>query len=64
MAIHYGATVLQNSPIVKAIQTDGVELRTVSQQTFQADYVVDAGSVRSLLAKQFDLRHPLDLQVA
>ncbi|MEM9266755.1 MAG: NAD(P)/FAD-dependent oxidoreductase [Cyanobacteria bacterium P01_F01_bin.13] len=58
VAIRHGATVVQNTPVQSVeIQTDGVELRTASQHTFQANYVVDAGGFRSLLAETFDLRH-------
>ncbi|MEO1623337.1 MAG: NAD(P)/FAD-dependent oxidoreductase, partial [Cyanobacteria bacterium J06632_3] len=57
-AIRYGATVLQNTP-VKSVEIDdsGVALQTCAGQQFQAEYVVDAGGFRSVLAKQFGLRH-------
>ena len=58
LAIRYGATVLQNTSIQSVeIDTDGVQLSTTKGQTYQADYVVDAGGFRSLLSEKFDLRH-------
>ena len=58
VAIRHGAQVLQNTP-VQSVEIDaaGVTLLTSSGQQFEAEYVVDAGGFRSLLAKQFDLRH-------
>ena len=62
VAINYGATVLQNTPVRDInITPGGVEIKTASGRQFQADYVVDAGGVRSLLAEQFELRE-FDLQ--
>jgi tetracycline 7-halogenase / FADH2 O2-dependent halogenase len=57
VAVRYGATVLQGTP-VKAINLapDGVTILTTQGQTYQADYVVDAGGMRSLLAEQFGWR--------
>ena len=57
VALSYGATVLQNTPVkdINFIQ-DGVELVTTEAQKFEADYVVDASGFRSLLAQKFDLR--------
>jgi tetracycline 7-halogenase / FADH2 O2-dependent halogenase len=53
VAIRYGATVLQGTP-VKDILVDaaGVEVITNQGQSYQADYVVDAGGMRSLLAEK------------
>lgn len=57
VAISYGATVLQGTPVTAVeIGTNGVELTTSKGQTFHAKYVVDAGGFRSLLAEQFNLR--------
>lgn len=57
IAIAYGATVLQNTPVQDVeIGPAGVEVLTVAGEQFQADYVVDAGGFRSLLAKKFNLR--------
>ncbi|MEM9008570.1 MAG: tryptophan 7-halogenase, partial [Cyanobacteria bacterium P01_F01_bin.86] len=58
VAIRYGAKVLQNMP-VKSVEINdaGVTLHTCKGQQFEADYVVDAGGFRSLLAEQFGLRH-------
>ncbi|MCB0075314.1 MAG: FAD-dependent monooxygenase, partial [Caldilineaceae bacterium] len=51
VAIAYGATVLQETP-VRAIDigADGVTITTARDATFTADYVVDAGGYKSLLA--------------
>lgn len=58
VAIRYGAQVMQNTPVQSVeIEPAGVTLRTASGQLFEANYVVDAGGFRSLLAQQFDLRH-------
>ena len=57
-AIRYGAKVLQNTPVESVeINSTGVTLQTRKGQQFKADYVVDAGGFRSLLAEQFGLRH-------
>lgn len=57
VAIAYGATVLQNTP-VRDINTeaDGVEIMAADGRHFQAGYVVDAGGFRSILAEKFKLR--------
>lgn len=58
VAIRYGAKVLQKTNIQSVqIDADGVQLSTDQGQDFQAEYVVDAGGFRSLLAETFDLRH-------
>ena len=58
VAIRYEATVLQETCIQSVeIDHDGVQLTTEKGQHFLADYVVDAGGFRSLLAEKFDLRH-------
>ena len=56
-AIRYGATVLQNTGVKDVeIDSEGVRVITESGDYFEADYVVDAGGFRSLLANKFDLR--------
>ncbi|ABW31015.1 NAD(P)/FAD-dependent oxidoreductase [Acaryochloris marina] len=58
VAIRYGAQVMQNTPVQSVeINEVGVALLTQSGEQFEADYIVDAGGFRSLLAEQFDLRH-------
>ena len=55
-AVRYGATVLQNTPVRGLELTpETVTLKTDSD-TFTADYVVDAGGFKSLVADAFDLR--------
>ncbi|MEO0458376.1 MAG: NAD(P)/FAD-dependent oxidoreductase, partial [Cyanobacteria bacterium P01_A01_bin.114] len=62
VAVRYGATVLQQTRIQSVeIEAGGVQLTTDKGEPFEADYVVDAGGFRSLLAEKFDLRHH-DLQ--
>ena len=57
-AIAYGAQVLQNMPIEDVtIHSDHVEIITTRKQRYQAQYIVDAGGFRSILADKFDLRH-------
>ncbi len=57
MAIAYGAVVLQNTPVKDInVKPDGVEIITVAGGQFRADYIVDAGGFRSLLADKFALR--------
>lgn len=57
IAVAYGATVLQNT-LVRDINVgpDGVEVITAEGRCFQAEYVVDAGGFRSILADKFGLR--------
>ena len=57
VAIAYGATVLQETP-VRAIHIadDGVTITTARDETYTAKYVVDAGGYKSLLAEKFGLR--------
>ncbi|MCB9077020.1 MAG: tryptophan 7-halogenase [Anaerolineaceae bacterium] len=56
-AIAYGAEVLQNT-LVKdiAIRPEAVEIMAADGRTFTADYVIDAGGFRSILADKYDLR--------
>lgn len=57
IAVAYGATVLQNTPVRDInIGPDGVEVITAEGRCFQAEYVVDAGGFRSILADKFGLR--------
>ena len=61
VAVRYGVVVLQNTPVkAVAVGDAGVTLETHTE-TFTADYVVDAGGFKSLLAEQFGLRD-FDLQ--
>ena len=60
-AISYGATVLQNTPVQSVdVEEDGVRIHT-QNATYQADYVVDAGGFKSVLADTYQLRD-FDLQ--
>jgi len=57
IAIAYGATVMQGTPVVSVdIDDEKVEITTKQGDRYQAKYVVDAGGFRSLLAEQFELR--------
>lgn len=57
VAVHYGATVLQNTPVKDiALLPDGVEIVTAQDRRYAANYVVDAGGYRSLLADKFGWR--------
>ncbi|MCQ3979885.1 MAG: NAD(P)/FAD-dependent oxidoreductase [Anaerolineae bacterium] len=57
IAVAYGATVLQGTPVRDInIGPDGVEVITAEGRCFEADYVVDAGGFRSILADKFELR--------
>jgi tetracycline 7-halogenase / FADH2 O2-dependent halogenase len=58
IAISYGATVLQGTQIQEIqIDGDGVEAITNKGVSYRAQYVVDAGGMRSLLANKFEWRH-------
>ena len=62
VAISYGATILQNTSVAEVdFSDDGVEITTAKGEKYQANYIVDAGGFRSLLAEKFDLRD-FDLQ--
>ena len=55
-AISYGATVLQNTPVKDInITEDHVEIHT-KEEVFIADYIVDSGGYKSLLAEKYQLR--------
>lgn len=58
IAISYGATVLQNTP-VKDVQIlpDSVEILTNNDVHYSAEYIVDASGMRSLLANKLGWRH-------
>ncbi len=58
VAISYGATVLQNTPVKDTcILPDGVELVTDKGQVYRAAYLVDASGMRSLMANKLGWRH-------
>ncbi len=53
IAISYGATVLQATSVTKIdTKADGVEIKTNKGQIYEAEYLVDAGGFRSLVADQ------------
>ncbi len=57
LAIRYGATVFQKTGIEAVdIADDCVNITTQKGTQFQAQYIVDAGGFRSLLAQKYDLR--------
>lgn len=61
-AIAYGATVLQNTTVRDIeLHDDRVVVVTAQDQRLSANYVVDAGGFRSILAQKFELRD-FDLQ--
>ncbi len=56
-AVSYGATVLQNTSVQDiTLFPDRVEVTTGKGAIYAADYVVDAGGYKSLLADKFGLR--------
>lgn len=58
IAISYGATVKQGTPIQDIqIHPDEVEMLTAKGATYRANYVVDAGGMKSLLANKYNWRH-------
>lgn len=62
VAISYGATVLQNTFVAEVdVQPNGVSITTKNGQSYQAEYLVDAGGFRSLVAEKLGWRHH-DLQ--
>jgi FADH2 O2-dependent halogenase len=61
-AVAYGATVLQNTPVADVtFDAEGVTVQTASGEGYTADFIVDAGGFRSILADRFALRD-YDLQ--
>ncbi|MFO7634964.1 MAG: NAD(P)/FAD-dependent oxidoreductase, partial [Caldilinea sp.] len=57
IAISYGATVLQGTRVNDiTVLADGVEIAT-DKGTFSADYIVDAGGMKSILAQKYGWRH-------
>lgn len=58
IAISYGATVLQGTPIQDInVCSDKVEVITAKGQTYEVAYVIDAGGMKSLLANKEGWRH-------
>jgi FADH2 O2-dependent halogenase len=58
VAISYGATILQNTFIKDIyVQPDGVEIITSKDKTYRAEYIIDAGGMKSILAQKFNWRH-------
>jgi FADH2 O2-dependent halogenase len=58
VAISYGATVLQNTLIQDLnVHSDSVEIITSKGQIHHAEYIVDAGGMKSLLANKLNWRH-------
>ncbi len=58
IAISYGATVLQNTPVKDTrILPDGVEIVTAKDQVYRAAYLVDASGMRSIMANKLGWRH-------
>jgi FADH2 O2-dependent halogenase len=57
VAASYGATVRQRTDIKEvSFDAGGVRLQSRQGEVFTADYVVDAGGIKSPLAQMFDLR--------
>lgn len=57
VAVEYGATVLQGTPVKDIdVTAGGVRVLTAQDQPYTADYLVDAGGFRSLLADKFGWR--------
>ncbi len=58
VAISYGATILQNTFIKDInVQPDGVEIITNKDKNYRAEYIIDAGGMKSILAQKFNWRH-------
>ena len=58
VAISYGATVLMGTLIQDIdVQPDGVKILTNKGQAYYAQYIIDAGGMKSLLANKFNWRH-------
>lgn len=58
VAVSYGATVLQNTPVKDVlIGPDCVEIVSDKDMRYQAEYIVDASGMRSLLANKLGWRH-------
>ncbi|NJM05750.1 NAD(P)/FAD-dependent oxidoreductase [Candidatus Gracilibacteria bacterium] len=57
VAIRYGAVVLQGTSVKDiSVAPDGVTIVSGAGEHYQADYVVDAGGMRSILAEKFGWR--------
>jgi FADH2 O2-dependent halogenase len=53
IAISYGATILQNTPVNNyAVYLEGVEVTTQKGDTYQAAYLVDGSGFRSIVAEK------------
>ncbi|MFZ5820184.1 MAG: NAD(P)/FAD-dependent oxidoreductase [Chloroflexota bacterium] len=58
VATSYGATVLQNTFIKDInVSADGVEIITAKDAIYHAEYVIDAGGMKSILAQKQNWRH-------
>ncbi len=58
LAVSYGADVRQGTQIQDiTVEPDGVTILTAKGATYRANYVVDAGGMKSLLANKFNWRH-------
>jgi FADH2 O2-dependent halogenase len=58
VAISYGATVLQNTLIKDInVRPDCVEVITSKDTIYYAEYIIDAGGMKSILAQKFNWRH-------
>ncbi|GAB4428273.1 MAG: hypothetical protein OHK0015_11000 [Chloroflexi bacterium OHK40] len=57
VAVRYGAEVLQATPVKDiTVEAGGVSILTAQGQSYVADYVVDAGGMRSILAEKYGWR--------
>lgn len=58
VAASYGAVIRQRTDVTDIkIEGNGVTLRTRQGETFEADYVVDAGGIKAPVAHSLGLRH-------
>lgn len=58
VAISYGATILQGTFIKDInVKSDGVEIITNKEVVYEAEYVIDAGGMKSILAQKAEWRH-------
>jgi FADH2 O2-dependent halogenase len=58
VAVSYGATIMQNT-FIKDINVgaEGVEIITAKDVVYHAEYVIDAGGMKSILAQKQNWRH-------
>ncbi|MBL4692963.1 MAG: tryptophan 7-halogenase [Magnetovibrio sp.] len=61
IAISYGATVKQNTPVNDITITDKCVTIKTDHKAFKADFIVDSGGYKSIIAEKFKLRD-YDLQ--